>query len=173
MRCITGTRFNMLATVLNNVTIQNSADLEASVTGGTWETYQDEESGAIRKRWVPNVVTPVRPGQSHIVDADRFDIECEVRGFPEVGFRSSANTETFFDGVYSRFEAVHMKFPAKYVLNRNMLVTNIRGRNKQLLWIEEETGNPTVFEVQGVTPTFDPFGRHIDNLTVLKRAAVQ
>jgi hypothetical protein len=177
IRNILDVRYNMMATVLNrtgsDVDSDYTPNLETEVKGGHWVTEQDEDTGAIRKRWVEDVSVPALPGQTYAVDVDRFDIECVARGFPEVGFRSSANNENFLDGVYQRFEAIQINFPAKYVLNRRMLITNIRGRNKQILWLEEETGQPTVFEVQGVTPTFDPFGRYLDNLAVLKRATVQ
>lgn len=163
----------MLATVLNNYAPEDAADLETEVKGGHWETYQDEETGGIRQRWVEDAVAPSLPGRTATVDIARFDIECYARGFNEVGFRSSANTEFFTDGRYMPFEVIQMTFPAKYVLNRRQYITNIRGRNKQILWLEEETGLPTVFEVQGVTPNFDGFGKHVDNLSVLRRAAIQ
>lgn len=169
-------RFNMKATVLNRYGSDAGTDLDEEVRGGHWVTQQDEITGAFTRVWVEDVA-PAKPaighGTSWQVVVDRFDIECLVRGFPEVGFRSSANTENWEDGIYKALEAIQMSFPAKYVLNRRQLVTNIRDRSDKILWLEEETGQPTVFEVQGVTPTFDPFGRHIDNLTVLKRADVQ
>lgn len=172
MRCLNTVRFNMIATVLNRYA-DIEGGLDEEVKGGHWEWYQDEETGALGKRWIEDVATPTQPGQTHIVDVDRFDIECTATGFPEVGFRSSANTESYLDGRYLPSEVIKLVYPAKYVLSRRQFVTNIRGRNKQILWLEEETGQPTVFEVQGVTPTFDPYGRHIDNLAVIKRARIQ
>lgn len=171
-------RFNMKATVLNDFAPENSTDLTTEVKGGHWVTEQDDITGGIKRVWVEDtVVVPPKKDRGtdwrNTVAINRFDIECYVRGFPEVGFRSSANTENFADGLYRPFEAIQMIFPAKYVLTRRQYITNIRARNDTILWLEEETGQPTVFEVQGVTPTFDPFGRHIDNLTVLKRAAIQ
>lgn len=180
MRSLLDIRFNMKATVLNeyaSVTPGPIPDAEEVVKGGHWEVIQDDDTGGVKRQWVEDTVvaTPEKKdrGTDWQVNINRFDIECYVRGFPEVGFRSSANTESFDDGILKRFETVQMVFPAKYVLNRKQLVTNIRGNNDVILWLEEETGQPTVFEVQGVTPTFDPFGRHIDNLTVLKRSSIQ
>lgn len=173
MRCLSGLKFTMMATVLNDYAPEITGDLEEEVKGGHWETYQDEDTNAIRQRWVEDVTVPNLPGTTPVVNTNRFDIECLARGFNEVGFRSSANTESFENGYYRLFEAIEFVFPSKYVLNKRQYVTNIRGRNKQILWLEEETGQPTVFEVQGVTPRFDPLGRHVDNLTVLKRAAIQ
>lgn len=171
-------RFNMRATVLNNYQpTASTPDAADIVRGGEWVIEQDEDTGGITRVWRETeiVATPVKRdrGLNWKTNVNQFEIECYVRGFPEVGFRSSANNENFLDGVYKPFEAIQMVFPARYVLNRRMLVTNIRGKSDTILWLEEETGNPTVFEVQGVTPTFDPFGKHIDNLTVLKRAEIQ
>jgi len=176
-----GVRFNMKATVLNEYASVNAAEetpsAEDLIKSGHWEVVQDPETGGIKKEWREDaaVATPIKRdrGTTWKPTTNRFDIECYVRGFPEVGFRSSANNENFLDGKYMPFEAIQMVFPAKYVLNRRQLVTNIRGSNDAILWQEEETGLPTVFEVQGVTPTFDPFGKHIDNLTVLKRSEEQ
>lgn len=184
MMSLMNVRFNMRATVLNDyqkhqveVDSDGKVDTTNAVTGGHWETVQDDITGALTQQWIEDtvVVPPPRtgPGTTLKPSISRFDIECYVRGFPEVGFRSSANTENWEDGIYKAMESIQMSFPAKYVLNRMQFVTNIRGRDDRLLWLEEETGQPTVFEVQGVTPTFDPFGRHIDNLAVLKRADIQ
>lgn len=173
MKCIVGAKFTMLATVLNRYTQGDISDIDAGSMSGHWTTEQDEISGDITRVWVEDVGTPVLPGRDFTVGADRFDIECSARGFPEVGFRSSANTESFDGGRYLPMEMIQMIYPAKYILNRRQFVTNIRGKNRKILWVEEETGLPTVFEVQGVTPTFDPFGTHIDNLAVLKRAPIQ
>lgn len=178
-------RFNMKATILNDYQAYNievdddgKVDVGAAGLGGHWETVQDEITGALNRVWIEDAA-PVIPPKSQVpgtttkVNVQRFDITCYVRGFPEVGFRSSANTESWEDGIHKAMESIQMYYPAKFVLNRRQFVTNIRGRTDRILWLEEETGQPTVFEVQGVTPTFDPFGRHIDNLAVLKRADIQ
>lgn len=179
----------MKATVLNQYATDQADDTPAAgdvVTGGHWEVVQDEDTGGIKRIWMEEtaVAAPVEGSRrssfkSTVLGASRYDIECTARGFPEVGFRSTANTETFYEGSYEPFEAIQMSYPAKYILSRRQLVTNIRTKDDKILWVEEDINDPeygaqpTVFEVQGTTPTFDPFGRHIDNLTVLKRAAIQ
>jgi hypothetical protein len=163
----------MKATVLNNYADADILDVTEVAEAGHWVMTQDPISNEILKTWEPLGPAAPLPGQSWEVTTDRFDIECYARGFPEVGFRSSANNESFLDGKYLPMEMIQMTYPAKYVLNRRQLITNIRGPEGKILWMEEETGQATVFEVQGTTPTFDPFGRHIDNLAVLKRSTVQ
>ena len=165
----------MLATVLNNFAPQESTDLDAEVTGGHWETVQDPDTNAITRIWIEDVAVPQRPGTSvdSALAVNRFDIECEVRGFQRASYRNSANSEAFTKGDYTILEIIQINFPAKYVLNHRQLITNIRNHSRQILWLEEETGQPTVFDVAGVTPTFDPFGRHVDNMAVLRRSAIQ
>jgi hypothetical protein len=176
MRSVLDTRYRFKATVLNVVPDNADVDPDAAVQGGHWVTSQDD-TGAITRIWVEDVsvVPPTRPG-TNWTDAgvvDRFDIECTIRGFQQGAGQSSTNTESFAKGDYTVLELVQMNFPAKYVLNRRQLITNIRNRSNQILWLEEETGKPTVFEVQGVTPQFDPFDRYIDNLAVLTRSDKQ
>lgn len=178
MRCkgsILGVRFNMRATVLNMFA---SDPAKPDVGIGHWEVVQDDDTGGVKRIWVDGPVsTPAgyrrADFQSNKLGPAKYTIECAVRGFTEVGFRSSANTESFLDGSYRPFEVVEMTYPAKYTLSRRQLVTDIGTKGGKPLWVEADTGNPTVFEVQGVTPTFDPFGKHIDNLTVLRRSDVQ
>jgi hypothetical protein len=176
MRNVLDIRYSFMATILNAVSDDADVDPDAAVKGGHWVTSQDE-TGAITRIWVEDVavVPPARPGTNWTDSAivDRFDIECTVRGFQQSSGQSSSNTESFAKGDYTVFEIVQMNFPSKYVLNRRQLVTNIRNKSNQILWLEEETGKPTVFEVQGVTPQFDPFNRYIDNLAVLTRSERQ
>jgi hypothetical protein len=70
-------------------------------------------------------------------------------------------------------EIVQLIFPPKYIVNRNQYVGSIRNKDNTILWVEEETGLPTVFQIQGVTPNFDIYGRHVDNLAILRRSVSQ
>jgi len=174
MTCLTSVRFNMTATVLDYAPATHNETPDQAIPGGHFQTVQDEDTGAIQQIWVEDqTVAPAYSNVGPSVAIPRYDLPCAARGFTELGFRSSANTQSFDDGVYRATEVIQIIFPANYQLTRNQFVTNIRGRDKRPLWIEEETGQPTVFEVQGVTPTFDPFGRHVDNIAVLNRSTVQ
>lgn len=175
-RSILDVRYDLVATVLTDLPQSQDIDLDNEVHGGHWETTQDPDTNAIIKRWVDDVaVVPSTNGEGklNLTTVNRFDIECDVRGFPNVGFRSSANTESFLNGTVAYLEFIQINFPAKYAVSRRQYVTNIRNRYGKILWLEEELGTPTIFEVQGVNPTFDPFGKHLDNLAVLKRSERQ
>lgn len=155
----------MVATILT----RNTSDGEVVTGAGTYETYQDPDSFEILTRWVPATVDA--PGAQ-----SSFEVPCYARGYTDLGFRSSANREVILKGDYDVFEAVEFFFPAKYKnVTRQSYVTNIYQKNRPEvpLWTEEETGRATVFQVQGITPVFDPFGRLREWTGVLTRAEVQ
>jgi hypothetical protein len=143
--------------------------VSATPTSGTYERRQDPDSGEIYDEFVPTPANTVGP-------AAQYDIQCYARGYTDLGFRSSANRETYLKGDYNVFEAIEFTFPAKYkAIGRQSYITNIRMTNRpdQVLWIEEETGLPTVFQVGGVTPVIDPFGKLREWVSVLTRAEIQ
>lgn len=172
MKCLLDVRFNMIATVLNDYR-PTSDDTTDVIQGGHFETIQDPITGAISQKWIPDQAVPNMPGTTTAVNVNQFDIDCYVKGFTNPGFLSTPNTQSFDNGKYIPMEIVILVFPAKYFLNRNQYITNIRNRSQTTLWLEEETNLPTVFQVQGVTPGFDAFGRHVDNTAVLRRSRSQ
>lgn len=171
VRCLTGVKFTMTATVLDYA--PNPGAVDATIPGGHFETIQDEDTGAIQRVWVDDSAPVPTYNETEQVAIPRFDLPCYARGFTELGFRSSANTETYNNGDYTATEVIELSFPAQYSISRRQYITNIRDQNKRVLWLEEEIGEPTIFEVQGVTPKFDGFGRHMENIAVLRRASNQ
>lgn len=170
VRCMTGAKFTMFATVLTRLGDGTVADLTPTQdVRGTYVRVQDEDSGEITTQFVPST-TPLAPGVTDI--QHQYEMPCYARGYTDLGFRSSANRENYLKGDYSILEMVEIDFPARYTLNRQSLITNIR-QGERILWMEEETGQPTVFEVQGVTPVLDPFGRLVGNKTVVTRSPIQ
>lgn len=165
VRCIGGVKFSMHATVLPRV----ASDGVVPTGNGSFQTVQDPDSGELKTEWVPAAATPDNVAS--------YDIECYARGYTELGFRSSANREVYLKGDYNAFEAVEFNYPGKYAkLDRQTFVTNIRTYKNDptsTLWLEEETGKPTVFHVQSVTPLFDMFGKLREWSTVLLRAEIQ
>src|SRR5207245_1671208 len=85
------------------------------------------------------------------------DIQCYVRGYTNLGFRSSANREIYLHGDYSVVESIQFDYPADVKLDHQSLVTNIR-QDEALApdfsncIYTTETGKPTIWEVQGITP---------------------
>ena len=168
--CLTSARFNMKADILRqtNGTTTPSAD-------GNWTDNQDPITGEIIRVWVPVGDDPTT-GTNEGVNAGTF--ACQARGIIDGGIRVAGTTErwgqTYVDIDYCRIE-----YPASVILTKRDRVTNIRNRQGQILWVEEELGftnnafKATVFNVLGVTPVIDPFGKHTSNVAMLERAEVQ
>jgi hypothetical protein len=159
----------MWATVIPKYTAPN---IDPDTATGYYETYQDEDSGEILTRLVAN---PGNPATAK--DGTPYTIQCYARAYTALGYRSSANTERMVQGDFSMAESIQFDFPSSVRLTRQTLVTKIRPSRLDdgltYFWLNEDTGNPTVWQVQGVSPVHDPFGKHIRNTTVLKRAEVQ
>ena len=182
IKTINDVRYTMWATVIPKVTGEDNQPVDR-VGLGSYVRVQDPDSGEITERWVPQGAA-MPPGAAtsnppYLTDIPaQRQIPCYVRGFTNLGFRSSANREILLHGDYTVIESVQFDFPADVRLDHQSLVTNIRQTEDldpefaNCIYITE-TGKPTVWEVQGITPVVDPFGYHLRNTTVLKRAEVQ
>lgn len=175
MRCISGARMNMKADILRqgaSITITDPSDSNA----GEYVTDQDPLTHEIVRVWRPIPIVLDDPGTPDVDEATYLTVPCEARGIITHGATGLGNTESF-DEVYAETEMVRMKFPAHIVLTRRDRVTNIRNQKGQIVWKDEET-NPsatngwraTVFDIQGVTPILDPFGNHVENMAMLRKA---
>jgi hypothetical protein len=182
IKTINDVRYTMWATVIPKFTGTNQQILtpDATAPTGSYVKVQDPDSGEITETWVAgNTVTapPGTPEYLHNVK-QQLEVPCYVRGFTNLGFRSSANREILLHGDYTIIESVQFDYPADVKLDHQSLVTNIRS-NEELdptfanCIYKTETGKPTVWEVQGITPVVDPFGYYLRNTTVLRRAEVQ
>lgn len=176
----------MWATVIPKFTGEVNQPVDR-VGVGSYVRVQDPDSGEILEKWVPagqdnppGSATTV-PDYLTNIPAQR-QIPCYVRGYTNLGFRSSANREILLHGDYTIIESVQFDYPVewdgtKVVLDHQSLVTNIRANedvSDDTGYIyKTETGRPTIWEVQGITPVVDPFGNYLRNTTVLKRAEVQ
>lgn len=170
VQCIFGAKFTMVATVVSRLVVN-----QGEATGaGTYVYDQDPVTKEIKMKFVAATDPDLVPGS--LMDTAEYDIPCYARGYTDLGYRSSANKEFYLKGDYTPFEAIEFTFPAKYTMvSRQSFIKNIRRHvdATDAFWTEEETGEPTVFQVQGVTPVFDGFGKHVANTTVLLRSEIQ
>lgn len=143
---------------------------------GSYEMVSDPDSGEIKTVFVPEQTTPgpgYTPGRQNVTG--QFDIQCYARSYTDLGYRSSATREVYVKGDYNVEFDIQFDFPADVILTRSSLITNIRPGVEMIdfFWLDEDTGNPIVWEVQGVNPVHDPFGKLLRNTTVLKRSETQ
>lgn len=168
MHCLLSTRYTMTAEVLRTSFDGSSVD---TTDVGTWHMQQDPESGEFIPVWVPLV-------ESDDLGAERVEIPCQVRGIVDGGIRVAGTTERF-GTEYENVDFVKMTFGPDFVLTKRDQITNIKdARTGRVIWVEEEIDavngvfKPTVFNVNGVTPEPDPFGRVVSQFALLSRARV-
>jgi hypothetical protein len=160
--CLTSARFNMKADILRQGTENTDTVYE-----GDWVSNQDPDSGEIIRDWevADNPDTPEDEGD--IVES----FSCMARGILEGGIRVSGTTERFAEQ-YDAVDFVKIWFSPRLKISRRDRITNIRNR-KGVVWMEEETGKPTIFSVTGVIPIMGPYGEHLENTALLERVETQ
>lgn len=170
VRCIFGARFTMSAEILRPDASPN-VDPEDPGSGGTWTTNQDPISGQIVNVWVPGQVDDpntidINESAAHII------VPCMIRGFLNSGIRTAPSDERFGQE-YINMEYIRMWIPAGVILTKRDRVTNIKDPQGNIVFYDEEyEADPTrvtVFNVQGVTPRFDPFNRLMDQFILLEK----
>lgn len=173
MICLTSARFVMKADVLHQTegtsTIPGDSDGVID-EAGEWITRQDPDTGEIIRIWQPNEVTDT----TIPVPTTTKSFNCIARGITSNTVVGGGTLESFGE-LYDNSDYVLMHFPAHIKISKRDRVTNIRGRDNKVIWTEQEQPSepPTIFNVNGVTPMIDPFGRHTENVALLERSEVQ
>lgn len=144
---------------------------EPGLGTGDWSTYQDEISGDILNDWLPPDDDPDTTDVDESASTFRT-VPCIARGIVDGGIRVAGTTERFGD-TYENIDYVKMWVPANIAISKRDRVTNIRDKaGGTVIWKDEEsTGAATVFNVNGVTPLFDAFNRHVENFVLLEKVS--
>jgi len=103
---------------------------------------QDPDTGAIKKEWTYYKTLP-----------------CHAKGVISNSATTRSSDRQVFDNKYKNEQVIQIR--TKDRLTSREKVTNIRNSENVIIWSELNypTETPTVFEVIGVTPITDPFGR--------------
>ena len=167
--CLTSARFNMKADILRASGLTNTNPDDPSE--GEWVIDHDPDSNEIIREWIP---AGDDPDTLEVEDNQLESFRCIARGIVDGGIRVAGTTERFSE-VYEGVDYVKISFPPNVQLTRRDRVTNIRTQHGVVLWKEEERadGAATVFNVVGVTPIIDPFGKHVENTALLERSEAQ
>lgn len=163
MRCLTSARFNMVATILYQ------GEYGTPRTATSFVGRQNPVTLEIERDWVVD-------SDSVIAGVQQVDFPLIARGIVDGGIRVVGTTERINpDGVFVSEDYVRIQFPANIELSKRDRVYNIRNpKTGSAIWKEEEfDGDPTIFDVLGVTPILDPFGQHVENQALLQRSEVQ
>src|ERR1035437_44982 len=155
---ITTARFNMTAVILSDTRFSTdpAAHTQNPDTGEiirTWRADTDPNATGVQKRKIYCTAFPI--------------ISKTARG------AGTAEVITP-QGALLTTDTVLMKFDRSIILSKIDRVTDITDSEGNVMWKEEEdTGLPTVFEVNGVSPVPGPFGTHIEYHAILHRGEVQ
>lgn len=173
MRCLTSARFNMTATVLtqSDQGQYDGPDLDVNPnTVGTWENKQDPETGEIIRIWVPK---DADDDSTNVFEEKK--IKVIARGILDGGIRVAGTTERITPtGILESVDFIKIQFPAYETVTKRDRITNVTNRDGIVLWREEESHNaPTIFDVMGVQPVTDPWGKIIEWSALLQRSETQ
>jgi hypothetical protein len=117
---------------------------------------QDIDTGAIKKAWIY-----------------QRTVDCHAKGVISNSATTRSSDKQVFDNRYKNDQQIQVRTVDR--LTAREKITNIRDQHDVPIWTEINfpTETPTVFEVVGVTPITDPFGRTIGYNSAMRRSENQ
>ncbi len=117
---------------------------------------QDPDTGAIKREW-----------NYHRT------VDCHAKGVISNSATTRSSDKQVFDNRYKNDQQIQVRTIDR--LTSREKITNIRDQHDVPIWTEINfpTETPTVFEVVGVTPITDPFGRTIGYNSAMRRSENQ
>ena len=117
---------------------------------------QDPDTGEIKREWMYYKT-----------------MDCHAKGVISNSATSRSSDRQIFDNKYRNDQQIQLRTVDR--LTQRDKISNIRDQNNIPIWTELNypTETPTVFEVIGVTPLTDPFGRIIAYNSSIKRSENQ
>ena len=118
--------------------------------------HQDPDTGAIKREWI-----------------FQRTVDCHAKGVVSNSATSRSSDRQVFDNKYKNDQQVQLRTLER--LTARDKITNIRDNQNNVIWTEINFPNetPTVFEIVGVTPLTDPFGKVIGYNSTIKRSENQ
>jgi hypothetical protein len=113
---------------------------------------QDEDTGEIVSSW-----------------AYVKTISCFAWGVTASG-KDLPGTFEYFDKKYAQTDIIRMLTGSE--IHKDWRAMSIRN-DDSIIWVEDTTGQPTLFDARGSVPVVDPFGNVVEYSTMLTRAEVQ
>lgn len=151
-------RFNMTASIMSQGGFDSTPE----------SSTQDPDTGEVIRNWIKD--TDLNTGA-----IQKRTFACVARGIVPMSMRG-AGTEIIYntDGTVKTTDFIRIQYGSETILTSEDKITDITNKKGELVWTEEQHGNtPTIFIVMGVTPTFDPWGNHLENTALCSRAEVQ
>lgn len=117
---------------------------------------QDPDTGAIKKTWIY-----------------QRTVDCHAKGVISNSATTRSSDKQVFDNRYKNDQQIQVRTSDRITAREK--ITNIRDQRDVPIWTEINfpSDTPTVFEVVGVTPITDPFGRTIGYSSSMRRSENQ
>lgn len=117
---------------------------------------QDPNTGALKKEWMYYKTLP-----------------CHAKGVISNSVSTRSSDKQIFDNKYLNDQIIQVRTAERLTMREK--ITNIKNSENICIWKELNypTETPTVFEVMGVTPITDPFGRILGYNSSMKRSENQ
>lgn len=117
---------------------------------------QDPDTGAIKKAWIY-----------------QRTVDCHAKGVISNSATTRSSDKQVFDNRYTNDQQIQVRTADRVTAREK--ITNIRDQHDVPIWTEINfpSDTPTVFEVVGVTPITDPFGRIIGYNSSMRRSENQ
>lgn len=117
---------------------------------------QDPDTGAIKKAWIY-----------------QRTVDCHAKGVISNSATTRSSDKQVFDNRYTNDQQIQVRTSDRVTTREK--ITNIRDQYDVPIWTEINfpSDTPTVFEVVGVTPITDPFGRIIGYNSSMRRSENQ
>jgi hypothetical protein len=164
MTCLSTIKFSMVATVVRNYK-NNVVD---PVTLGYNREVYDELTGESKTVWVATDLIP-----EDGVDHKSMEVPCLVSPNYTV---SQDNDIKYQRTKVLDTERLTMKCPSRYRLFTTDRIIAIRNRTNELIFADDQIPDPitpAIYNVVGVLPVVDPFGRTMEYQVALEKANAQ
>lgn len=134
-----------------------AAYLSQDTTGQLVRTYGEPDPDAD-----PQEIFPVRL-------ATYSNISVEARGLGNLRGKDSGTAEVY-KNIYQMMDFIRVKTMQQ--VDESYRIGNIRDASGSIAWTEPD-GSATLFDIVGVTPSFDPFGQFMEYEIFCNRAQAQ
>lgn len=158
MTCLSSIKYSMIATVLR---VRDNGEVPNLEQTGQWQTFYDEATGEEKQVWVEADTSTVKPG-----------VQTEVACLVTANYANRQDNDMTYSATkIIDTEYLTMKVPAKTHLYTTDRVTNILNNKAELIYEDDRNPNgvSAVYNVVGVSPVVDPFGRTVERVALLKK----
>lgn len=133
---------------------------------GHYEYIQDPHSGAFIRTWIPDTDNPDTP------NVDESSFKCMVRAGMTTGIVNNGAGDVFTGTKFKSEMTVRITYGINEPITNRDKITNIAD-NKGRVIFTEDNGNPTIFDVESITPVQDAFSMLVEYTAILTKSEVQ